>query len=128
MALHHDSTKAHGDSRGGGSTLPVDLPAGAIARTWHGTTSAEKADAYLELMRTVALPDYRSIPGNLGAFTLVRREGESTHFLMVTFWESEEAIAAFAGERIAAAKFYDFDDSFLIVKEPTATHYEVYDR
>jgi hypothetical protein len=54
-----------------------------------------KADAYLELMRTVALPDYRSTPGNLCAFTLVRREGDAVHFLMVTFWESEEAIAAF---------------------------------
>jgi quinol monooxygenase YgiN len=128
MALHDDSTKAREEPTGRGSTLAADLPAGPIARIWHGSTSAEKADAYLELMRTVALPDYRSIPGNLGAFTLVRREGESVHFLMVTFWESEEAIATFAGENIAVAKFYDFDDSFLIAKEPTATHYELYDR
>ena len=128
MALDNHSTEAGMESTGSGSTLAANLPAGAIVRTWHGTTSAQKADAYLELMRTVALPDYRSTPGNLGAFTLVRREGESTHFLMVTFWESEEAIAAFAGEQISLAKFYDFDDSFLVVKEPTATHYEAYDR
>lgn len=128
MVLHDDSTKADGQAAGMGRTLPVNLPAGAIARTWHGTTSAETADAYLELMRSVALPDYRSVPGNLGAFTLVRRDGESVHFLMVTFWESEAAIAGFAGEPFAVAKFYDFDDNFLVVKEPTATHYELYDR
>jgi len=128
VVLDNNSTTTNRESTDCGRILPAELPAGAIARTWHGTTSAEKADAYLELMRTVALPDYRSIPGNLSAFVLVRRERESTHFLMVTFWESEQAIAAFAGARIAVARFYDFDDSFLIVKEPTAMHYEAYDR
>jgi hypothetical protein len=28
---------------------------------------------------------------------------------MVTFWESEEAICAFAGDDISVAKYYDFD-------------------
>jgi hypothetical protein len=48
------------------------------------------------LMRTVAIPDYRSTPGNKGAYALRRIEGDTAHFLMVTFWESEEAIRAFA--------------------------------
>jgi heme-degrading monooxygenase HmoA len=128
MALYDDPETVPKESAARSSILPRDLPAGAIARTWHGTTSTVKADAYLELMRTVALPDYRSTPGNLCAFTLVRRESDAVHFLMVTFWESEKAIAAFAGKPIEVAKFYDFDDNFLVVKEPTATHYELYDR
>ncbi len=36
-----------------------------ITRIWHGTTSLENSDEYLEKMKTVALPDYRSTPGNL---------------------------------------------------------------
>ena len=40
-----------------------------VTRIWHGVTSAAKSDVYLNLMRTVAIPDYRSIPGNKGALT-----------------------------------------------------------
>ncbi len=34
-----------------------------ITRIWHGTTHASKAEEYLHLIRTVAIPDYRSTPG-----------------------------------------------------------------
>jgi hypothetical protein len=37
-----------------------------ITRIWHGATPATKSDEYLNLMRTVAIPDYRSTPGNEG--------------------------------------------------------------
>jgi heme-degrading monooxygenase HmoA len=99
-----------------------------ITRIWHGATPAAKADVYLNLMRTVAIPDYRSTPGNQGAYALRRIEGDRAHFLMVTFWDSEEAIRAFAGSDINRAKYYDFDKEFLIEMEPLSTHYEMYDR
>jgi hypothetical protein len=47
---------------------------------------------------------------------------------MVTFWESEEAIRAFAGDDISVAKYYDFDEDFLIEPVPCSTHYEIYDK
>ena len=37
-----------------------------VTRIWHGATPAAKSDEYLNLMRTVAIPDYRSTPGNRG--------------------------------------------------------------
>jgi heme-degrading monooxygenase HmoA len=98
-----------------------------ITRIWHGATPAAKGDEYLHLMRTVAIPDYRSTPGNKGAYTLRRIEGDTAHFLMVTFWESEAAIRAFAGENISKAKYYDFDRSFLLELEPSSAHYEMYE-
>jgi Antibiotic biosynthesis monooxygenase len=70
-----------------------------VTRIWYGATPVAKSDEYLNLMRTVAIPDYRSTPGNKGAYALRRIEGDTAHFLMVTFWESEEAIRAFAGIR-----------------------------
>jgi heme-degrading monooxygenase HmoA len=79
-------------------------------------------------MRTVAIPDYRSIPGNKGAYALRRIEDDTAHFLMVTFWESEDAVRAFAGDDISVAKYYDFDKSFLLELESSSTHYETYDR
>jgi hypothetical protein len=49
-----------------------------VTRIWHGATPAHKSDEYLNLMRTVAIPDYRSIPGNKGAYAL-RRMGAIPH-------------------------------------------------
>jgi hypothetical protein len=43
-----------------------------ITRIWHGTTPAAKSDEYLNLMRTVAISDYRSTHGNKGAYALRR--------------------------------------------------------
>jgi heme-degrading monooxygenase HmoA len=99
-----------------------------IARIWHGRTTAAKSDEYLNFMRTVAILDYRSTPGNKGAYALRRIEGETAHFLMVTFWESEDAVRAFAGDDISVAKYYDFDKNFSLELEPASTHYETYDR
>jgi heme-degrading monooxygenase HmoA len=99
-----------------------------ITRIWYGRTTAAKSDEYLSLMRTVAITDYRSIPGNKGAHALRRIEGDTAHFLMVTFWESEDAIRAFAGDDISVAKYYDFDKGFLLELEPSSTHYETYDQ
>lgn len=99
-----------------------------VTRIWHGATPVAKSDEYLSLMRTVAIPNYLSTPGNTGAYALRRIDGETAHFLMITFWESEEAIRAFAGIDINAAKYYDFDKDFLIEMEPCSMHYEMYDK
>lgn len=97
-----------------------------IARTWHGITPIEKADEYLRLMLTVAVPDYQAVPGNLGVYVLRRLEGDKAHFLLLTLWQSEDAIRAFAGSEIGKAKYYAFDSDFLLELEPTVTHYDVF--
>jgi heme-degrading monooxygenase HmoA len=98
-----------------------------IARIWHGAVPAAKGDAYLKRMREVALPDYKSILGNRGAYCLHRIEGDAAHFDMLTFWDDVDAIKRFAGEDYQVAKYYDFDRSFLIELEPYVRHYTMYD-
>lgn len=97
-----------------------------IARTWHGVTPVAKADDYLDLMRTVAIPDYQAIPGNRGVYVMRRIEGEAAHFLLLTLWDSADAIRQFAGDDMDKAKYYDFDADYLLELEPTVTHYEVF--
>jgi len=97
-----------------------------IARIWHGRTRAEDADAYLALLRELAIPDYENTPGNRGVFLLRRIEGNEAHFLTLTHWESLEAIRAFAGEEIERAKYYPEDQQFLLEFEPTVQHYELF--
>jgi heme-degrading monooxygenase HmoA len=99
-----------------------------IARIWHGVTSAADADEYYRRMRETGLPDYQATPGNRGAWVLRRLDGDRAHFLMLSLWESEEAIKRFAGKPIDVAKYYDFDPDFLLELEPHVTHYEASDR
>jgi len=96
-----------------------------IARTWHGRTAAIKADEYLKFLIERAIPDYQSIAGNRGVTILRRMQGAEAHFLILTLWESREAIEAFAGADIEKAKYYDEDQDFLLEFEPSVTHYEV---
>lgn len=96
-----------------------------IARIWHGMTKASDAAAYLRFLEERAIPDYRSVAGNLGVHILHRIDGDRAHFVTLTFWESRAAIEAFAGKEIAVAKYYPDDKDFLLEFEPTVTHYEV---
>jgi hypothetical protein len=97
-----------------------------IARIWHGAVPREKGEQYLEKMRTIALPDYQGTPGNHGAYCLYRVDGDLAHFEMLTFWKDVDAIKGFAGEDFQKARYYDFDDAFLIEKEPLVRHFETY--
>jgi len=98
-----------------------------IARLWHGAVPVSKMETYHERMRIVALPDYRGTPGNLGAYVLRKVEGDVAHFEMLTFWRDVASIKAFAGEDYEVAKYYDFDDDFLLEKEPRVRHYDAVD-
>jgi len=96
-----------------------------ICRIWHGRTPRTKADAYASFLARRAIPDYRSVEGNIDVAILRRDEGEATHFLTVTHWQSEDAIRAFAGNELLKAKYYPEDEDFLLEFEPTVQHYLV---
>ena len=95
-----------------------------ILRRWHGRVPNAMAANYHHLMTTVALPEYRATPGNLDALCCTRVEGDVTHFDMVTLWESEAAIRAFASDDVLRAKYYDFDADYLLEMEPEVLHFE----
>lgn len=96
-----------------------------IARLWHGITRTQQAQAYLAFLRERAVPDYRATPGNVSVSLMQREEGAITHFLVLTHWESLQAIAAFAGPDTARAKYYPEDEGFLLGFESHVVHYHV---
>ncbi len=98
-----------------------------IARTWHGAVRAEDAEAYHRYLLGTGLPDYHRTSGNRGVYVFRRVEGSVAHFLLLTFWESWDAIRAFAGSDPERARYYPEDERFLLELEPTVTHYEVLD-
>jgi len=92
---------------------------------WHGRVPTSKAASYRQFTNRRAIPDYRSMPGNLSVHVLERQEGDVTHFITLTFWESLDAIRAFAGADVEKAKYYPEDADFLLEYEPRVVHYEV---
>lgn len=96
-----------------------------ICRMWHGRTPRSKADAYASFLDRRAIPDYRSVPGNISVAVLRRDEDTVTHFLTVTHWASENSIRAFAGNEPLRAKYYPEDKDFLLEFEELVQHYTI---
>jgi heme-degrading monooxygenase HmoA len=96
-----------------------------ICRMWHGRTPRSKADAYTRFLEQRAIPDYRSVPGNLSVAVMRRDDDAVTHFLTVTHWDSESSIRAFAGNEALKAKYYPEDAGYLLEFEPLVQHYTV---
>jgi heme-degrading monooxygenase HmoA len=99
-----------------------------IARIWRGATRAEDAEAYVRYLNETGFRAFRDTPGNVGALGLRQIVGSKAVFLVVSFWESEQAIRAFAGEDIERAVFYPEDDRFLVDRDDHVTHFEVVHR
>ena len=96
-----------------------------IVRMWHGRVPSGKAAAYREFLKSRAIPDYRSIPGNINVYILERPEGEIMHFVTMTFWQDMDSIRAFAGADAEKAKYYPEDRDFLLEFEPVVVHYQI---
>lgn len=98
-----------------------------IARIWHGRTKSTDSQNYLDYLFTSGIPAYRATPGNKGAWVLRRIEGAVAHFITLSFWESRDAIVAFAGADIEVARYFDEDKKYLLDFEPNVTHYELFE-
>ena len=96
-----------------------------IARIWRGITLVEKADDYLAYLHETGLKDYAHTPGNRGVSVLRRNQGEHCEFMLISLWESMDAVRAFAGENPDRSVYYPEDEQYLLQMEPLVRHYEV---
>ena len=76
-------------------------------------------------MQETGLKDYRETRGNRGVYVFRRIEGDHAVFLLLTLWDSYEAIKKFAGPDCEKAVYYPEDSKFLLELEPNVTHYEI---
>ena len=98
-----------------------------IARIWTGATRTADADAYQQYMSEVALSGYAGVAGNRGVPMLRRARGDDrTEFTMVTVWDGRDSVIAFAGPDPDRAVFYPRDEQFLVERDRTVRHYDVY--
>jgi heme-degrading monooxygenase HmoA len=96
-----------------------------IARIWKGVTQAERADEYYEYIKITGIPGLTQTAGNKGVYVFRRLVNNEAHFMMISLWDSLEAIKTFAGEDISQARLYPDDEEFLIQHDSNVAHYDV---
>jgi heme-degrading monooxygenase HmoA len=96
-----------------------------ISRHWRGLAKPIHAGAYVEHLKAETFPAIRQLPGFLNASILRRTAPEGIEFLIVTEWESLDAVRAFAGdhveEAVVPAKVHDM----MVDYDRQVRHYEV---
>jgi heme-degrading monooxygenase HmoA len=96
-----------------------------IARTWRGTATIAKADAYYRHFTTRVAPHLKDIAGHQGAYLLRREADGQVEFLALTLWDSIETIKKFAGSNPDVAIVEPEGRAALSEFDGFAKHYEV---
>lgn len=97
-----------------------------ISRIWDAVATESGASEYAEHFRNRVMPSLRSIGGYSGSLLLQRvRHDHRVEVRVVSFWESERAIRAFAGPRIENAVVADQARKMLESYDDTVSHFTV---
>jgi heme-degrading monooxygenase HmoA len=96
-----------------------------IARYWSAQTTAAQAPAYAEHLRERVLPALRAVEGYCGARLLQRPIPDGVEIIVLTFWQSLDAIRAFAGADLEGAVVAAEAAALLSRFDSRARHYEV---
>jgi len=98
-----------------------------ISRIWHGWTTRENADAYEKLLRMEIFSGIakRSIQGNRGIHLLRRDVDDGVEFVTIMWFDSLDAVRAFAGENYEAAVVPPKARQLLSRFDARSAHYQV---
>ena len=98
-----------------------------IARIWQGRTRPAMGKAYYAYLEQTGLKEYRETEGFQDVLVLTREIGDQTEYVLITLWNSMEAVKRFAGPEPERAVYYPEDDRYFPESErtPYVRHYEV---
>jgi heme-degrading monooxygenase HmoA len=96
-----------------------------ISRHWRGLVRPDQARAYEKHLLEQTLPELREIPGFVDVALHRRPFEKGVEFLVVTRWESMDAISKFAGSDTEAAVVPPEVDAMMIEYDQRAKHFEV---
>ncbi|MHA1954394.1 MAG: antibiotic biosynthesis monooxygenase family protein [Candidatus Heimdallarchaeaceae archaeon] len=98
-----------------------------ISRIWHGWTTLEKAEAYETLLMSEIFVGIKTqkIDGFKGIHLLRRNIGDEVEFITIMWFDSLEAVSAFAGEDFELAVVPPKARALLSRFDARSQHYEV---
>jgi heme-degrading monooxygenase HmoA len=95
-----------------------------IVRVWHGWTRPEDADAYEQFLRGLLSDLPASVSGSLGGWVLRRPSAGEEEFVVMTLFESLDAIRRFAGDDYETPVIEPEAAKLLVRSDEKAAHYE----
>jgi heme-degrading monooxygenase HmoA len=98
-----------------------------ISRQWIGIAKPAEARNYIEHLHRDTFPKLASIGGFINASILQRSLPMGEEFLIVTLWESIDAIKSFAGERPEVAVVPAVVQAMMVHYEKEVRHYSITD-
>jgi heme-degrading monooxygenase HmoA len=98
-----------------------------ISRNWRGTARPEEADNYIAHLRQDTFPKLTELEGFISASILRRPTAQGVEFLIVTLWQSIEAVRRFAGDEAEVAVVPAVVQAMMVDYDREVTHYEVVD-
>jgi heme-degrading monooxygenase HmoA len=96
-----------------------------VIREWRGRAALANAAAYPTHFRTKVVSELKRVPGFLGAHLSHRRLDDKIEFLVLTRWQSMEAIQGFAESDVAKAVVEPGAVAALADFDKSVQHYEV---
>jgi len=96
-----------------------------IARYWRGRVRSRDVEAYTAYVRRTGIAAHRATPGNIASTMLVKLEDDEAEVVVISVWDSLDAVRRFAGDSVERAVFYPEDQRYLIAADPVARHYDV---
>jgi len=96
-----------------------------IARVWSAQTTPDRAPAYVEHLRNQVLPTLQALDAYCGALLLERAATDTVEIVVITFWQSLDAIQGFAGPDPERAVVADDAVPLLADFDRRVKHYEV---
>jgi heme-degrading monooxygenase HmoA len=96
-----------------------------IARIFRGSALPEKANDYVEHLQMSVLPELRQIDGFQGVYLMRQDSAEAVEFIVLTLWESMDAIHKFAGENAEVAVVAPAAQAMFREYDSTVKHFEV---
>lgn len=102
-----------------------DKAKGMILRMWRARATVEKSGKYVEHATKKIFPALNAIEGHRGAYLLRRAVDGAVEFVVLTLWESMEAVREFAGVKPEKAVVEPEARAVLTAFDESATHFEV---
>jgi heme-degrading monooxygenase HmoA len=96
-----------------------------IARHWSAQTTKAQARAYVDHLNNQVLPALRQVDGYAGAMLLEREIPDAVEIIVITLWQSVDAIRGFAGANLEEAVVAAEAASLLTQFDRRVRHYEV---
>ena len=101
-----------------------------IKRIWHGWTTRENSDKYIDVLTRVVIPsiEEKRIPGYRGVEIFKKDNGDEIEFITIITFDTLQNVIDFQGENYTRAYVPDAAQAVLKRWDHHCSHYEVIDR